>query len=242
MVVSKPVARAAVVVGKYLGVAAALALALWTLAAVLLLTVRHRVRPAAEVAAAFDMPVLVFALLGGGLAIGTAAMANYLYRRPFPSTLAACLATGLTAALALTWCIDPRWRLQHPLADWDGQLMIALVLVLEAVLVLAAIAIAASTRLGQTMTLMVCAGAFLAGLVSEHFLGGAGPRAGWAAAVLRPLAVVVPNLQTFWMADALTQAAPISVRYLATATLYAGLMIGAAVSLAAILFQRRDVG
>ena len=241
VVVSKPVARAALVVGKYVGVAAALTLAFWTLTAVFLLTVRHRVRPAADVAAAFDMPVLVFALLGGGLAIGGAALANYLYRRPFPSMLATCLATGLTAALALTWCIDPGWRLQHPLTDWDGQLMFALALVLEAVLVLAAIAIAASTRLGQVMTLVVCAAAFLMGLVSEHFLGPGG-RAGPAAAILRPIYVLVPNLQTFWMADALTQGAPITVRYLATATLYAGLMIGAVVSLAVILFQRRDVG
>lgn len=242
-VVSKPVARAAVVVGKYLGVAGAIALAFWTLAAVLLLSVRHRVRPAVDVAAAFDMPVIIFALLGGGLAIGGAALANYLYRRPFPSLLAGCLAAGMTAALALVWCIDPRWRLQHPLADWDGQLMIAMILVLEAVLVLAAVAIAASTRLGQVMTLLVCAGAFLAGLVSEHFLGGIGPGTGGrAATLLRPFFVLMPNLQTFWMADALTQAAPVSLRYLSTASLYAALMIGAIVSLAVILFQRRDVG
>ena len=239
VVVSKPVARAAVVVGKFFGVSAALALAFWTLGTVFLLTVRHRVRPAVDVAAAFDMPVIVFALLGGGLAIGGAALANYLYRRPFPSMLAACLAVGMTVALGLTWCIDPRWRLQSPLAEWDGQLMIAMTLVLEAVLVLAAIAVAASTRLGQVMTLMVCAGAFLAGLVSEHFLGRAG---GWSGLVLRPLYVAVPNLQTFWMADALTQGAPVSLSYLATATLYATLMIAAVVSLAVILFQRRDVG
>ena len=235
-VVSKPVARAAVVVGKYLGVAGALALAAWTLAAVFLLTVRHRVRPGAEIAEAFDMPVLVFAVLGGGLAVGGAALGNYLQRRPFPSLLAGCLAIGMTAALGLVSCIDPGWRLQHPLADFDGQLIAALVLVLEAILVLAAVAIAASTRLGQVMTLMVCTAGFLVGLVSESFLGPAA--AGWAA----PLAAAVPNLQTFWMADALTQAAPITARYLGTASLYAACMVAAILSLAVLLFQRRDVG
>jgi hypothetical protein len=243
-VVSKPVGRPAVVVGKYLGVAAALTLAFWTLAAAFLLTVRHRVRPGAEIADAFDLPVLTFGLLFGGLAIGGAALLNYLYRRPFPSVLAGSLAIGLTAALGMAWCIDREWRLQHPLTDWNSQLMITLVLVLEAILVLAAVAIAASTRLGQVLTLMVCTAAFLAGLVSEYFLGTrvAGADGGLLAAALRPLYVAVPNLQAFWMADALTQGATISVRYLVTASLYAAAMIGALVSLAVLLFQRRDVG
>ena len=243
-VVSKPVPRAAVVVGKYLGVAAALAVAFWTLAAAFLLTVRHRVQPAVAEADAVDMPVLLFSVLGGGLAIAAAALANYLYRRPFPGALAASLPAGLSTALALVWCIDPRWRLQHPLTDWDGQLMIALVLVLEAILVLAAVAIAASTRLGQLPTLMVCTGAFLAGLVSEYFLGAlvTGTAGGWGAALARPLSVAVPNLQAFWMADALTQGATITVGYLGMASLYAALAGGALVSLAVLLFQRRDVG
>lgn len=241
-VVSKPVPRAAVVIGKYLGVAGAITLAFWTLAAVFLLSVRHRVRPSAEIAAAFDMPVIVFAVLGGILAIGAAALANYLFRRPFPSLLAGCLAIGMPAALGMVWCVDPRWRLQHPLADWDGQLMIAIALVLEAVLVLAAVAIAASTRLGQVMTLMICTAAFLVGLVSEYFLGPVAGRPDGVAAALRPLFVIVPNLQTFWMADALTQGGTVTLRYLATASFYAAAMSGAIVSLAVILFQRRDVG
>ena len=243
-VVSKPVGRPAIVVGKYLGVAAALTVAFWTLAAAFLLSVRHRVRPGADVADAFDLPVLTFALLFGGLAIGAAALLNYLYRRPFPSVLAGSLAVGLTAALGMVWCIDRQWRLQHPLTDWNSQLMIALALVLEAILVLAAVAIAASTRLGQVMTLMVCVAAFLAGLVSEYFLGArlAGAADGPLALALRPLYVAVPNLQAFWMADALTQGATVSVRYLFTASLYAAAMIGALVSLAVLLFQRRDVG
>ena len=54
------------------------------------------------------------------------------------------------------WCIDREWALQSPAVDFNPQLMIALGLVLQAILVLAAVAIAASTRLGQVMTLMVC--------------------------------------------------------------------------------------
>ena len=245
-VVSKPVSRAAVVVGKYLGVSAALALAYWTLAAAFLLAVRHRVRPSMEIAESFDMPVLVFSVLFGGLAIVAAGLANYLYRRPFPSVFAAMFSLGLSLALGFVWCVSRDWRLQNPLVEWNPQLMIALGLIFEAILVLAAVAIAASTRLGQVMTLLLCTGTFLGGLVSEYFLGTLfepGARAGrtmqW---LLWPVYVALPNLQVFWPADALTQGHTITLRYFATSSLYAAFMIGALMSLAVLLFQRREVG
>jgi ABC-2 type transport system permease protein len=244
-VVSKPVPRAALVTGKYLGVAGAIALAYWVLAVVFLLAVRHRVQTSVRMDDTFDLPVLVFSLLGGGAATLVAAAANYLYRRPFPSMFAACLAVGLTAALGMVWCIDREWRFQSPAVDFDPQLVIALGLVLQAILVLAAVAIAASTRLGQVMTLMACVGAFLVGLVSEYFLGtvvSGDDRPGWLRAVLWPVYAAVPNLQFFWPADALTQGHEITAAYFVTASLYAACVIGALVSLAVLLFQRRDVG
>ena len=39
------------------------------------------------------------------------------------------------------------------------------------VVAITAVAIAASTRLGQVMTLLICAGVFLVGLISEYVLG-----------------------------------------------------------------------
>jgi len=59
---------------------------------------------------------------------------------------------------------------------------------------------------------------------------------------LSPLYVAVPNLQFFWTADALTQGNDVSVDYFLTVTGYAALLIVAVMSLAVILFQRRDVG
>jgi hypothetical protein len=193
----------------------------------------------------FDLPVLVFSFLFGGGATLVAAAANYLYRRPFPSVFATSLAIGLSLALGMVWCIDREWAFQSPAVDFNPQLMIALGLVLEAILVLAAVAIAASTRLGQVMTLMACVGAFLVGLVSEYFLGTVitgDDRPGWLRAVVWPVYAAVPNLQFFWPADALTQGHDITLAYFATASVYAACMIGALVSLAALLFQRRDVG
>jgi hypothetical protein len=113
-----------------------------------------------------------------------------------------------------------------------------LALVFEAILVLTAIAIAASTRLGQIPTLLVCVGVFLVGLVGEYFLSLVSAGRAW----LRPLAAVVPNLQFFWPADALTQGSTITLGHLGTVTSYALCLIAAAMSLAVILFQQRDVG
>ncbi|NDC54867.1 MAG: ABC transporter permease [Planctomycetia bacterium] len=249
-VVSKPVPRAAVVVGKFLGVAAAIGLAYWALAAVFLLAVRHRVQSSVRIDDTFDLPVLLFSLLFGGIALMFAGLTNYLYRRPFASVFAVSYAAALTAALGLVWCVDRDWQFQNPLVEWDGQLMIALVLIFEAVVVLAAVAIAASTRLGQVAALMVCVAAFLTGLVSEYFLGtlltgpGAESRAigAVARAGLWAVYLAVPNLQFFWPADALTQGHEITLPYFGAVSLYAALMVGGVMSVAVLLFQQRDVG
>jgi len=248
-VVSKPVSRAALVVGKYLGVAAALAVGFWVLTAVFLLAVRHRVQAGVRMEDTFDMPVLVFSLLFGGLALLVAGLANYLYRRPFPSVFTLALAVAMAATVGIVWCVSREWAFQNPLTEWDPQVMMALGLVFEAVLVLAAVAIAASTRLGQVLTLVVCFGVFLVGLVSEYFLGtvvaapaGEGGRSGLARLFAWPLYAAIPNLQFFWSADALTQGHPMTAGYFGAVSLYAALVIGAVISLAVLLFQGRDVG
>lgn len=237
-VVSKPVGRPLVVIGKFLGVAAAIATSYWLLSLVFLLTVRHRVQSSVRAEDIFDPPVVTFGLLAAVLTFVIAGLANYLYRWSFPATFAVVGAVMATVAWALVSCISRIWQLQSPLTDFDPQLVTGLVLVFEAIIVLTAIAIAASTRLGQIATLLVCCGVFLVGLVGEYFLAAATAGRAW----LRPLAAVVPNLQFFWPADALTQGSTITLGYLGMVTLYTACLVGAAMSLAVILFQRRDVG
>lgn len=236
-VVSKPVARGVVVVGKYLGVAAAIAIAYWLLAVVFLLTVRHRVQTTVRVEDTYDSVVITFGLMALFVTLVGAGLANYLYRRPFASTFAVVGGLAATAAWAIVSCIDRSWSLQSPAADFNPQLAIGLAMVLEAILVLSAIAIAASTRLGQISTLVVCIGAFLLGLVGEYFISLAGG-SGWVP----PLAAIVPNLQFFWPADALTQGHPITLGYLAALSAYAACMVVTLLGVAVILFQGRDVG
>ena len=63
---------------------------------------------------------------------------------------------------------------------------------------------------------------------------------------LNPLAlaawVAVPNLQFFWLLDAVTQNRSIPPAYLSMVFFYALAQIGVFLSLAVMLFQKRDVG
>lgn len=243
-VVSKPVPRPALVVGKFLGAAAAVTVGYWSLAAMFLLTVRHRVAAGGEGTMSVDGPVVVFGISAVLLAVAVAAAASYFHGRPFAGVFVPTLAIAATCGVGLTWCVARGWRLQSPLVDWNPQLMLGLALVLEAVLVLAAVAIAVSTRLGQVMTLVVSTAVFLGGLVSEYFLGtlAAEAEGGWARWLAWPAYAALPNMQFFWVADALTQGQEIGLAHFGFVSLYAAAMIVALVSLAVILFQERDVG
>jgi len=242
-VVSKPVTRAAVIVGKFLGVAAALGVGYYVLTLAFLMAVRHKPQMGMGSGEIYDGPVLTFSLLFGLLALLTAGLLNYLYRRPFPSTLTACLAVLLTVAVGICSCLARDWWLQSPLTDFNPQLFYAVGQVFLAILVLSAAAIAASTRVNQVITLLICCGLFLLGLVSEFFLGRSlADDASLLTRLLAPLYVAVPNLQVFWAADALAQGHAITPEYFASVAAYAAVLITALLSLAILLFQRRDVG
>ncbi|MEE8142958.1 MAG: hypothetical protein V3T77_07650, partial [Planctomycetota bacterium] len=138
----------------------------------------------------------------------------------------------------LAFLFNNRWQLQSPFTDLDSQLLIALLLLFEALAVLCAVALAASTRLGEVSTLTVCVLVFLLGLTSEYYLGRFIAES-WAARIAY---ILVPNLQYHWLADALTQGHSVSWRYVAFATGYS-LSYGAAIlGVAVALFQTREVG
>jgi hypothetical protein len=53
---------------------------------------------------------------------------------------------------------------------------------------------------------------------------------------------VVPNIQFFWMVDAITQNQPVPGSHLGLIAVYALAQIGVFLSLAVMLFQTREVG
>ncbi len=236
IVVSKPVARPVFVLGQYIGVCAAIAVVFWALCGVFLLTVRHRVLQTA--ADPFDGPVILFGASAGLLALTGATLANYFYHRAFTSSFVASLSVLITVAWAMVLLVDKRWDLQTPMTDFEPQIMIGLLMIFQAVLILAAVAVAASTRLNQLMTLIVCVGGFLLGLLNEYMFG--------RFANTNPLAlighVLTPNLHLFWPADAVTQHQPYTLGYVGLVTAYAALYTTALLGLAVALFQRREIG
>ncbi len=168
-VVSKPISRAAVVLGKYLGVAGAIAVAVIIMTAYLLLGLRHGVLSTA--ADEPDLPVIVFSTLAVALSVGVAAWCNFYYGWSFPQTASLLLLPAVVLCYALALLVNKEWEFQAITTDLKPQVMMACFAILLALLVLSAVATAASTRLGQVMTIVVCAGVFMLGLLSNYMIG-----------------------------------------------------------------------
>ncbi len=269
-VISKPVARPLFVIGKFLGVLTAIAVSHLILCVVFILTIRHGVMQTAS--DKFDQPVLSFAAVAVLGSVGLAAWGNYYLSWSFTSTLVRALALSGLIALGLVLVIDPHWGFQSPIEEFtkhDGelaQIAIGLLLILEAVMILTAVAIACSTRLGQVMTLVVCFGVYLLGIISNSASGladqkiGLKAQAGYfesfgqvfasqaeghvkiIALLLKVLYGLAPNLQFLWPADAITQGNPFDGIYVLSASVYATLYTLVVLAIAVALFQSREVG
>jgi hypothetical protein len=235
-VVSKPVSRPLFVLGKFFGVIGAIGMAYWALSAVFLLNVRHEVMQTASNRP--DLPVIIFGLGALFLAVVISALANYFYHWVFPSTFVGAMTILMTIAWCLVLVISKHWKFQSPLTDIQPQILLGLLLVFYALLILVAVALAASTRLGQVMTLLVCFGVSLIGLVNDGILGRKAEDAAWIAAIY----YAIPNIQLLWPADAITQGHNFSASYIAFASGYSLLYTGAILAVAVALFQTREVG
>jgi ABC-type transport system involved in multi-copper enzyme maturation permease subunit len=270
-VVSKPVARPTFVVGKYLGVAAALLLVVLYLSFAFMLVEMHGVLK--TVRTPIHQPVLVFGSLAAFIGIGGATWANYFYGKSFSSS-ALVLTTPLAAiAYLLALLFGPDWTPNSAQvifggvkaelytmgldAAFEGQLWVAIGMMTLGVLILAAVALAASTRLGQVLTLCVTLGVLVLGLLSDWLFARKISELGRLATVmpdqfttaesmqllsLKSLYAIIPNFQVFWLADAVNQDRAIPLAYINQTVPYGLCMIGACLCVAVALFQRREVG
>ncbi|MFQ6048978.1 MAG: hypothetical protein ACE5K7_06405, partial [Phycisphaerae bacterium] len=185
-----------------------------------------------------DLPVIVFGCGALLVAVLVSTFGNYFYGWHFGPTAVALATPLMTAAMILIWLIGPKWQLQPITTDIDPQLLAAMLLVLLAVLVLAAVAVAASTRLGQVMTMVVCTGAFVLGLISSYAFGRFKDQSLLANIGYR----ITPELTFFWLGDALTQGQNVTAAHVGWVCLYAVLYIAAVLALGVSLFQRRELG
>ena len=237
-VVSKPVSRTVFLLGKYVGVTGAVAVGYFFLSLVLLLTIRHGTMPTA--ADEYDKPVLIFGGLALLISLVAAVFGNYVYGWHFPAALLGWVVPALTLATLIVLCISPKWAPQSPFKDFgDMQMPAAIFMAFCGVLVLTAFAVALSTRFSQVLTLILCAGVYVLGLLSDYYLGRpAEAHEGW---LFSALYAVVPNFQFFWTGDALTQERIIPFAQCMQVAGYAALYSLAILSLAVALFQTREV-
>ncbi len=168
-IVSKPISRPVLVIGKFLGVTGAILVATLIMLIFLMLGVRHGVMTTA--ADDVDGPVVLFGVGGVVLSLLIAGWCNYFYGWSFPQTVVLSLAPIMVLAYALVLVISKQWRWQSPGVDFKDQVLLACLCLTMAVVVLTSIATAASTRFGQVTTIVLCLAIFVGALLTNYFIG-----------------------------------------------------------------------
>jgi len=247
-VVSKPVPRPIFVVGKFVGVSGAMLLAFAYLSLVFMLVEVHGTLQTAR--DPLHMPVIILGSTALAGALGAGAWMNFFYGRSFASWTVALAIPMLGLAYLLSLFFDAEWNSVELSRQFEPEIWKALLLMALATMVLNAVAIAASTRLGQVLTLVVVIGVFVLGLLSDWMIGralvdaasGATDAGGIRRLLLEGCRAALPNFQVFWLSDALTQKKAIPGEYIAFAVPYALAVVTGLLALATALFQRREVG
>ncbi len=233
-VIAKPVSRATFVFGKFLGVASAVVVAYYLCSLAFLLTVRHGVMSTAT--DPFDWPVIVLGLSALGAAIILAMLGNLLFGWTFTSACVTLTALLLTVATGVVFVVGKGWHVVPFGAGIPLRLLVAMIETLIAVLIFTAVAVAASTRLGPVMTLLVCGAVLFLGYLHGYLFPLDSPNP-----ALRPLGCLVPDLTMFDAQGPVVREIDIPLAYVGWAALYGGLYIVGMLALAAALFQTRSL-
>lgn len=233
-VLAKPVGRAQFILAKYFGLAAALTILTYVNMLAALFTSRM----------AFDayghVDSIGLGIYSGAMVLGyaTAGFTNFFLRRPFMAdavlSVVVLLTIGFIAAALLKK--DAAWTENYQGIDW--RLVPASILILFALWILAALALACSTRFEMIPTLAICSGLFLIGLMSDYLLGRRADSGAWWASMLYTM---IPNWQQFWLADLLETGKKFPWSYLSKAFAYVVCYVGAALSLALLMFEDREL-
>jgi ABC-type transport system involved in multi-copper enzyme maturation permease subunit len=235
-VLTKPVQRPIFVLAKFLGVAAAVALAHYIGTIALLMVIRHGVLETAS--DTHDWTVIGSAAVILAITLLLSTFFNYAYDWKFTSTAVVVLAILATFGMVFLALIDRDWQF-HPSQNGIHRLDVyGAALLFLAALVIAALAVAVSSRFNTVATLSACIGLFLLGLTSDYVFGRFAATHLWA----RIGRALVPNLQVFWISDAIYEGSVVPARYILVGGAYALCYTTAILAVAVTLFQRRQVG
>ena len=262
--IGKPVSRVTFVLSKWLGVFGVVAVFWCGLLASTLIAERssaHFVVQENFAGYATDTLTLALGLAGVAAALGAAAARHYFWRRRFgysaflgiavSQVLVACL-SGLCTRFGELFAMHGEaacgcaGEQAHGAAggaaalcrpELNLRVVAAALLVLLALAVFAALATALATRLQTGAALTVCALVLLLGLAGDSFAANA------PALSLRSLAAgVLPDMQHFWLCDALAHGGRIAWPYVAEAAVYALTCCAIFLTAGCLAFRERDLG
>lgn len=234
-VLSKPVGRIQFLLAKYVG----LILALTVMTYVNLVAALVASRMVFDAYGSTDIAAL--GIFAGALVLAYAigGFSNYFLRRPFVSDAFFAVVVMVTLAAFVIFNFTKQKQSLGEMASVDWRLVPAGILILFALWMLAAVALACSTRFDMIPTLAICTGIFLVGIMSDYVFGTRAKAGSWWASVLY---TVTPNWQLFWLADTLeTGKTTFYWGYVGKAFGYAAGYATAALSLAVLLFEEREL-
>ena len=237
---SKPVPRTLFLVAKFLGVLGLVCI-LWSASLIATLLAEraseHFVGFGNEMGDQADHLTTVLSLFGPVASLAVAGMLNY--RRHARFGVAAFLGVPLSLLIVFLGCgcYDRFGHLTWYHPDINLRVPAAAALILLALAMLAALATALATRLRSGPTLTFCALILACGLTGDLWSGHA---VAWSWRGL--LGGLIPNLQHFWLCDALAERGHISWHYVCESTLYAFSWIVLALSAGVLALRSRDMG
>jgi ABC-type transport system involved in multi-copper enzyme maturation permease subunit len=235
-VLTKPVQRPIFILAKFLGVTGAVAMAHYICTIALIMAIRNGVLE--NVDSTNDYTVLTAAGTILVLTCLLTAFFNYSYDWKATST-AMVLLTGLgTIALIFLIFFDRDWKFNPANNNINAIDIYGSVLLFLAAVIITAIAVALSCRFNIVVTLSACVGIFLLGLVSDWAFGELAKTHLWAKICY----FAIPNLQVFWISDAIYEESTVPLKYVLIGATYAICYTGGILALAVALFQRRQVG
>jgi hypothetical protein len=242
-VLSKPIQRPIFIIAKFFGVAFAVALAHYICTIALLMTIRHGVLETAR--DTHDFTVIAAISVIAGVVLLLSGFFNYSYDWKFSSTAIVLTAVFMSFGMIFLAFIDRDWRFNPANNGINALDVYGAILLFLGVIIVAALALAFSARFNIVITLLACGGIFLLGLVSDWAFGELAKTQMWAKICY----FAVPNLQVFWIIDAIYEYEEGSqipfmdfTRYFLGVAVYALCYTGAILALAIAIFQRRQVG
>lgn len=258
----KPVHRATFIFAKWLGVCAVV-ITFWvgTLAATLLAErgSAHFIVKENFAGYASDVISLMLGFGAAALSLVIAALLHYFKRQRFGVVACLTLTLSQTAVVLLSGfynrlgeayplhgeaaCCDcggehaahaHNWLLYHP--ELELRIIPAALLILLALFVFTALATALATRLTTGANLAICAVVLFAGLTGDTLLADAP-----LLSLRGLLAGLLPDVQNFWLCDALAHGGKIPWLYVARAALYSLTASLFFLTLGCLTFSRRDL-